>query len=121
MEAPALTVPADGARAINPQALSKLFGDDTARHLDILQKFIDESEGIIAELDAACAERDAEQLSFHAHKLKTPARLVGADSLADVCLALELAGRETNWTGIDRLYPQLKPAMDRVKDYVNEL
>jgi len=121
VETPATTVPADGAGAINPQALIKLFGDNPARHLDLLQKFIDESEGIIAELDAACAERDAKQLAFHAHKLKTPSRLVGADSLADVCLALELAGREADWTGIDKLHPELKPAMDRVTDYVKGL
>ncbi len=94
---------------------------DAAAHLDILRKFIAQTEDIIAEFDTAYGQRDAAQVTFHAHKLKSSARTVGADSLADLCLALELAGRDADWTGIDSLFPDLRPAMERVKDYVNVL
>ena len=106
---------------IDPQALTRIFGDDAARNLDILQKFIAQTDEIIAEFDAAFGQRDAKQVSFHAHKLKSSARTVGAHNLADLCLALEVAGGDADWTGMDRLSPQLRPAMVRVKDYVNGL
>lgn len=121
MESPATSALPDHNDPIDPQALTKVFGDDAARHLDILRKFIDESDDIIDQIDAACEVRDPVQLSFHAHKLKTPARLVGADKLADVCLALEIAGRETDWIKADTTYPELRPAWDRVRDYISQL
>ena len=110
-----------GAGPINPQALIRVFGDDTARHLDILRKFIAHTEDIVAAFDTACEQRDAEHVSFQAHKLKSSARTVGADKLAELCVTLELAGRDGDWTGIDGLHPQLRPALERVKDYVSGL
>ncbi len=110
-----------GDSPIDPQALTRVFGDDAAAHLDILRKFIVQTEVIIAGFDTAYGQRDAAQVSFQAHKLKSSARTVGANSLADICLALELAGRDADWTGIDSLFPDLRPAMERVKGYVNGL
>ena len=110
-----------GASLINPQALIRVFGNDAAKHLDILRKFIAQTEDIVAAFDTACEQRDAEHVSFQAHKLKSSARTVGADALADLCRTLELAGRDADWTGIDRHSPQLRPEMERVKDYVDGL
>ena len=62
-----------------------------------------------------------EQISFQAHKLKSSSRVVGADSLADLCWALEVDGRDADWDNLDRLALKLRPAMERVKDYVNRL
>ena len=110
-----------GHSPINPMALTRMFGDDTARHLSTLRKFIPQAEAIIAEINTACEARDAEQVSFLAHKLKSSARTVGADSLADLCLDLEVAGREAGWSVIDNLCPELAPAMDRVREFINDL
>lgn len=104
---------------IDPQTLADVLGDDTARHLDILRKFIHQAERIIAESDKACGQRDIAQVSFLAHKLKSSARAVGADALADLCLSLEVAGRKEDWAGIDRVSHELRPAFECVRDYVN--
>ena len=108
-------------KPIDPKALNKVFGDDSAMHLNILHKFIAQTKDIIVDFDTAYGQRDAEQVSFHAHKLKSSARTVGADSLADLCLALELASQDADWTGIDSLFPQLRSAVERVNDYVSGL
>ncbi len=106
---------------IDPQALVDVFGEDTARQLDILHKFVTQTEDIITDFNAAYGQRNAEQVSFQAHKLKSSARAVGANCLADLCLALEHASRDDDWTGIDSLFPQLRTAAERVKEYVSEL
>jgi len=112
---------ASGERPIDPEALTRVFGDDTAKHHNILKKFVPQAEGIVAEINLACAARDAEQVAFHAHKLKSSARTVGASHLADLCMALEMAGRDADWSTIDTLGPELTPAMERVSAFINGL
>lgn len=110
-----------GDKPINAMALSRMFGDDTARHSDILRKFVPQAEAIITEINTAFKVRDAEQISFYSHKLKSSARTVGADVLADLCLNLELAGGEADWSVIDNLCPELASAMNLVKEFINGL
>lgn len=106
---------------IDPAALTRVLGDDAIAHLNILRKFVTQSEVIVAEFEAACGQREAGQVSFHTHKLKSSARTVGADALADLCFSLEAAGRQEDWSEIDRLSPQMRPAMERVKAHVSKL
>ncbi|GMR15342.1 MAG: hypothetical protein BMS9Abin30_0968 [Gammaproteobacteria bacterium] len=123
---PAVTgeVGSDGTSAdspVDPQALKKVLGEDVKQQLNILQKFVTQSETILAEFTTACAHHDAEQVAFHAHKLKSSARTVGANELADLCMALEAAGKAAEWGKIDRLSPQMKAAIERVKEHVDRL
>ncbi len=106
-------------KPINPKALAKVFGDDHSKHLDILHKFITQTENIFVDFEAAFGQQDMEQISFHAHKLKSSAKTVGAESLAELCQDLEIAARSKDWPRISRLSTDLKPAIDRVKNYVS--
>jgi CheY-like chemotaxis protein/HPt (histidine-containing phosphotransfer) domain-containing protein len=118
---PEVALHTDESCPINPEALTGMFGDDTAMHLDILKKFVPQVEGMVEALDAACKARDVEYVTFLAHKLKSSARTVGADDLADICLDLEMAGKEEDLTRIAVLNPKLTPAMESVRDYINSL
>lgn len=89
--------------AIDPRALVIVFGDDSAAHLNILKKFVTQTDEILSEFETAYGQHNAAQISFHAHKLKSSARTVGANQLADLCVALERAGRTENWNKIDSL------------------
>jgi len=106
---------------IDPDALASVFGDDTAMHLNILQKFATQAEDVLVEFETAYDQHDAGQVAFHAHKLKSSARIVGANSLADLCFDLEVAGRKEDWDEIDRLSPQLRPCMKRAEECINEI
>ncbi len=110
--------PQESKSPINRNALTMIFGDDAAQHLEFLQEFIDESEQNIEGINTSYKERDAAQLCFHAHTLKSPSRTVGAENLAELCLGLETAGRDTDWPMVAILVPELKQAWDQVKDYV---
>ncbi len=108
----------DRSKPIDPGPLIGIFGEDVAARIDILQKFSVQAEQVIIEFETIFAQRDADKVSFHIHKLKSSARTVGADELADLCLAMELAGRKTDWNEMDRLSPQVRPAMERVRQYI---
>jgi len=118
------TVPTNAASPDSPvdlEVLAKIFGNDTARHLDILQKFVSQTQDIVTEFTTAYQRRDAQQISFCAHKLKSSARTVGANQLAELCYDLDVAGRNADWAGIDRLAGEIQPAADRVGEYVSNL
>jgi CheY-like chemotaxis protein len=107
--------------AIDPRALINIFGDDSGKHLNILKKFVSQTDEILSEIETAYGQLNADQISFHAHKLKSSARTVGANQLADLCMALEKAGRNANWNEIDSLAGGMRPAMEKVRKYVYAL
>ncbi|MCW8924964.1 MAG: PAS domain S-box protein, partial [Xanthomonadales bacterium] len=106
------------AAQVDPGALVAVFGNDPDMHLNILQKFIVQTDEILADIAKAYAENDAKNVSFHAHKLKSSARTVGANQLADLCYELETTGKKADWASINTLVPKLEPAAAGVKDYV---
>ena len=105
--------------AVDPEVLSRIFENDHDTQQDLLQKFVLQSNEIFSEFETAFGQHDSDQVRFHSHKLKSSARTVGANSLADLCFALEKAAQNSNWTEINGLADDLKPTIEHVKDYVN--
>jgi CheY-like chemotaxis protein len=103
---------------VDPDALNRIFENDHDSQQLLLQQFVSQTREIFSEFESAFRRRDFEQVKFQSHKLKSSARTVGAHSLADLCLALETAAQNTNWTEINVLVGDLKPAVERVEDYV---
>ena len=104
--------------AIDPAALQEIFGDDDESINELLQSFIDPSRNIILEIQTAYNQHSAEGVQMAAHKLKSAARSVGANQLADTCVALEAAGKNEEWEVIDREVESLDPQMLEVKKYI---
>jgi HPt (histidine-containing phosphotransfer) domain-containing protein len=105
--------------AVDPDALSRLLGDDRTMCLDILQKFVSQTEDIVLEIETSYDRKDAKQMAFHAHKLKSSARAVGANHLADLCFAVSTAVRADNWDGVDDHVAGMRPALAGVREFVN--
>jgi len=106
--------------AIDPESLNGIFENDHNAQQLLLQKFVLQTNEIFSGFESAYKQRDCEQVRFQCHKLKSSARTVGANSLADLCLALEMAAHNTDWTEIDGLANDLKPAIEHVEDYVKQ-
>lgn len=88
VESPELQEPVD------PKALGELLGiEDTVMLKDFYNDFLQTGLLICNDLKEAYASQDLATVSEHAHKLKSSARTVGANMLADCCLALEEAGK----------------------------
>jgi len=106
---------------VDPGALTEIFGDDSVAKTGLLQKFALQAEEIVDVLETAYGQRDIEKIAFHTHKLKSSARTVGANSLADICFSLEMAARNLDWGEIDKLFSNLRPNMQSVKNYTDGL
>mgnify|MGYP001223645601 CR=1 FL=1 len=83
-------------RVLDTSSLSAIFGDDEQTIKELLEEFIVSSEKTMTDLSAAVDQESAAQVKSLAHKLKSSARTVGAHVLADLCEALEAAGKEKN-------------------------
>jgi CheY-like chemotaxis protein/HPt (histidine-containing phosphotransfer) domain-containing protein len=79
---------------IDPTVLKGMFGDDEETFREILREFVTPSRQIAEEIRAAGNAGSAAALKQAAHKLKSSARSIGANRLADLCLALEQAGAD---------------------------
>ena len=109
------------APPIDDRMLKDMFGDDEAMFKEILQSFIGPTEAIITELNAAFDSRSAADVKAQAHKLKSSSRSIGANELADTCLALETAGKDENWEAIETLAPKVEPLFKDVKGFIEAL
>ena len=110
-----------GDGAIDPSALKSVFGDDEATFKEILQDFVQPATSNVGEIEAAFAERSADGVAKAAHKLKSSSRSVGAHELADLCLALETAGKAEDWDEIDQAAPRLPGIIQKVVEYIENL
>ncbi|MBK6973086.1 MAG: PAS domain S-box protein [Sterolibacteriaceae bacterium] len=106
------------AAAVNPDALKEIVGDDPAVVAEFLSDFVITAGEAVAELQAAYAKRGGHEVGAVAHKLKSSARTVGADALADLCLELEQAGKTEDWTVIDTSMSMLAPCFEAVERFI---
>lgn len=109
------------APAIDSSVLTSIFGDDVETIRKTLRNFVDAASDIVKEIEDAYTNRSAEGIEAAAHKLKSPAGTVGAIELADVCVELERAGKESNWENIERQEPKLTEKFGDVLVYVDGL
>jgi two-component system sensor histidine kinase/response regulator len=111
----------DGPSPVNERAIKDVFGDDEVTFREILRTFVDPSRSIIAEIVIAWEKRAAAEVKGAAHKLKSSARSIGANSLADICAALEKAGGAEDWTAIDSLAPRARDEFENVESFISRL
>ncbi|RKZ36434.1 MAG: hypothetical protein DRQ37_04150 [Gammaproteobacteria bacterium] len=105
--------------AVDVSALTEVFGDDPDTVREILQDFIGPATDNVAEIEEAMAQHSAGGVRSAAHKLKSSARAVGANELADLCAKLELAGKEGDLSTIADEGKKLSGAMEQVIQFIN--
>ena len=79
--------------SIEPSALKSIFGNDNDMFKEILTNFVEPSTVIVKEICEGVDGHIAKGVADAAHKLKSASRSVGANELADMCQALEAAGK----------------------------
>lgn len=107
--------------AVNVKALTDMFGDDIDTVKEIIGEYVAPSHDIIGEIVTAFEAHDADAVGKAGHKLKSSSRAIGADALADLCSALEQAGKGGDWKEIEKLYPDLDPTFDAVVSFIDNL
>jgi CheY-like chemotaxis protein/HPt (histidine-containing phosphotransfer) domain-containing protein len=111
---------AGGNGPVDPAALHELFGDDDAAIREILDAFIEPSAVNVRDILNAYKARSAKTVGASAHKLKGSSAAIGARSLADLCLRLEMAGKSENWQDLEAAAPLLEGAFAEVVAYIEQ-
>ena len=100
---------------INPSVLKQYVGDEPEIQRTIVQSFLRHTPKIIKYIDTACENRDAAAIFFQSHKLKSSARTVGAEKLADIARQLEIKSQRPEWKEIFVLKNNLIKQFDALK------
>jgi len=93
---------------IDFSVLAKTVGADPAKLKKFSFMFVASARQSMAEIDAALAREDAAALGALGHGAKSAARSVGAMGYADLCQALEQAGKSGELCGAKEIVLQLR-------------
>lgn len=85
----------------------------------ILRLFLDVTETLLAQLEAAIGEKNVPLVTRMAHELKGSSYAVSARELAKLSLELEQAGEEQKWSEAIKIYTALALSFLRVKEYLS--
>jgi signal transduction histidine kinase/CheY-like chemotaxis protein/HPt (histidine-containing phosphotransfer) domain-containing protein len=113
--------PETGVMVLDPNALKAIIGDDSAAARDILVSFPGPAEAVVLEIQSAFKAGSLAKVGAAAHKLKSSARTVGANRLADLCQDLEKAGKANDLGAIQLAMPNLYPTLDEVLERIRAL
>ena len=107
--------------AVDPLALGQLLGTQDREMLtEYYNDFLKTSAPTVEQLLAAFQEGDLREVGGLAHKLKSSARTVGANALADCCLALETAGKEGDTQAAQHQIPRFSGLFDQVREWIDQ-
>jgi len=105
---------------INFSILSQFIGANPERHRRFLKKFVNLLPENIQKINSAYENQSASDIVFFSHKLKSPAKTMGAHELAAVCQALETTAKASQWETIDSLIPKLNNLAEKIKCYLSD-
>ena len=115
--------PADAAarEVLDLDRLRLNFGaDDSMTHM-LLQRYLESTGPLLAQIEKALSGRLAGDLRHAAHSVVGASRTAGADQVAELCAGLEAAMATENWNDATILQAELGPAFARVRAAVERL
>ncbi len=108
-----------GPPLIDRQALVSVFGDNADQHRQFLYRFRDQMAQLLPEIEDELANSRLERVGFHAHKLKTSARTVGATLMARYLLELEEAARSQQVARVTEVVSRIKPLFEELYQFIS--
>ncbi len=112
----------ESGKTIDPEALGQLLGtQDPVLLADFYNDFLDTNTITAEQIQAAYKASDLPELGRLAHKLKSSARTVGANELADSCQALEQAGKSGNSEVLITLMDHFTKAFEKVRIWIEQI
>ncbi len=104
---------------VDPKTLGDLLGSHEPGFLaEYYTDFLETSTPTVEQLATAFHNGDLSAISTLSHKLKSAARTIGANNLADCCLALEMAGKTGDATKVDEQMSLLPDMFQSVRDWI---
>jgi CheY-like chemotaxis protein/HPt (histidine-containing phosphotransfer) domain-containing protein len=117
--APSASVVIAESQIVDPDALTEVLGcEDNSLFADFYADFLHSGDESITAVCVAYNDKQNQEISALAHRLKSAARTIGAHVLADCCLALEQAGKSADWSRIDEHMAKLPRHFIDVKQWI---
>ncbi|MFK7866545.1 MAG: response regulator [Alphaproteobacteria bacterium] len=110
----------DEVPAVNPVNLLRDFDNDRELIKEILEGFVESAGDNLKEIQDAITAKDAKQAGMAGHKMKSAARAIGADRLADLCRDIEKHGKADELGALQTLQSQLDPVYDAVVKSIHD-
>ena len=104
--------------AVDIEELKEIMDNDMELIQDCFAEFIQDWPTLYGEIKDAILEKNAQKLNAAAHKLKGTLRYLAAESAAAAAYALESAGNENNFEGVDTFLSTLKNECRRLVAYI---
>lgn len=106
--------------SIDLKVLGQVVNNDSEKIRKFALMFLETSKDILGEMDEAYARQDGAAIGQLGHKLKSSARTVGAFGFADICQALEYAGKANDLFEINKLLPELASVLHKITVQVQQ-
>jgi CheY-like chemotaxis protein len=115
-EAPPRPLPPEESSngAVDLQAALTSTGGDAALLRELIALFLDNCPGLLREVQAAAAARDADRLKRAAHTLKGSVGYFSAPAAVVAAQTLERMGRDHNLTDVEQACQKLETEMERL-------
>ena len=120
IDKPTPAAQSDAAPAWNCAAVAERFMGDWDFIMTLLGKFDQQAEADLKQLEKHVAERDAEQTSLIAHRLKGAAASLSAAALAGAAARLEAIGRENHMDEAESILDALQSEWERFRQSRDE-
>lgn len=105
---------------IDRDFLAEMTGGDPEFEQELLQEFLNTIPGLIQQVREAVESGNNTALASAAHTIKGSARAVGAQPLAEIAFALELAGKEQRIDDASDTVTSLFTEWQRVQEYIEQ-
>ena len=109
---------ASAAPPVDIAVLEELVGRDPDVIHEFLRAFWLSTAKTASEIVIACENRDASKVADLAHKLRAPARSVGAHRLAGVCADIQKAASVSDFDALKVCLPRLETEKTSVEEYL---
>ena len=116
---PVFSVLADDLEMIDLSVLAEMVGDhpDTMRRFTL--KFVESAAQTLYEMDAALQQQDSISIGRLAHRIKSPAKTVGAMQFFTLCQTLEQLNDDSTIEQTTELIDQLQQLFTKIQEHVN--
>src|SRR5262249_28212669 len=105
---------------LDPAMIAELRGMPASDGLSMLEELVDlflqTAPARLAQISNSLNQ--PQQLSFHAHALKSMSLNLGAKRVIELCRKLEELGRSGNLAGVDGLFSELQAAFTQTKAHL---
>ena len=105
---------------IDLSILGQIVNNDPDKIRKFALMFLETAGDTLVEMDDAYTREDTAAISHLGHKLKSSAKTVGALGVAEICQALEYAGKANDMSELQKLLAELAPLLRQISVQVQQ-